>query len=286
MPDAGILRESDGSERISDKETLPGLGLLQGMFTSENNLAQYLVLGIPAVAMVRSLWVRIPLLAATVFAVYWTSSRGALITLAVVAVVAVTLWALLQFDRRRVASVLSRAVIGLALAIAAWLPLQYWPDDAFTARALIWNGSLHEWLTFSPVTGFGSTWYTDIGKTATSALNTAAYHAHNEFVQLGVTGGLVLVVLAALWYGTVAWRITVPHKSYLVPAVSVLVATLVSGFLEVPIGFVDRSAFWVVSIVPLVLFFFAVPETARYTGQDVDTLGAGLAQKTGATDRS
>ena len=52
VPDAGILHEVEGvaRERL-DKAVFPSLGLLQGMFTSENSLGLYLTIGIAAVAM-------------------------------------------------------------------------------------------------------------------------------------------------------------------------------------------------------------------------------------------
>ena len=60
LPDAGILREADGTMRSVDKAVFPSLGLLQGMFTSENNLGQYLAYGVAAVAMLPRWWLRLP----------------------------------------------------------------------------------------------------------------------------------------------------------------------------------------------------------------------------------
>lgn len=262
LPDAGLLRDTSGAVRDSDKETFTGHGLLQGMFTSENNLGQYLVLGLPFVGLIRRNWLRISLVVIVVFATWWSSSRGALSTLATEVGIAVVLYVLVQFGRRMTASVVGRITIAVAAAVGVWLPLQHWDPEAFTQRALIWNGSLAEWLRYAPTFGFDSDWYTVIGKMATSPLNSAAYHAHNEFVQLGVTGGIVFVLLAGVWYGAISWFISSARSRYLIVSVTLMVGILVSGYLEVPIGFVDRSQFWAITVLPLVLLFFAKPEPA------------------------
>lgn len=257
LPDAGILREADGSIRAADKATLPELGLLQGMFTSENNLAQFLVLGIPALAMLPRWWLRVPALALSVFAIFWTASRTSMTAAAVVLATGSLLWLAVELSSRRIASALARLCAGAAIAAMVTLPLLGWDNGAFTERGEIWNGSLSEWLRRSPLFGFGANWYREVAGTETSPLNAAAYHGHNQLVQWLVTGGFVLAVLAIASLVAQAWVTTRSQSRYLVIAAMLVVAIGMSGLLEVPLGYVDRSMFWTVTLVPLTVLFFA-----------------------------
>jgi O-antigen ligase len=263
LPEAGILRESTGETRISDKATMPELGLLQGMFTSENNLAQYLTLGLPAVALLPRWWLRLPAFGALVFAVYWSSSRGAMTAAGATLAVGALVWTVRELSSRRIAALVARVCAGAAVAVLVSLPLLGWDDAAFTERGGIWNGSLSEWMQRSPLFGFGAGWYREIAGTETSPLNAAAYHGHNQLVQWLATGGIVLAVLAVGALTALAWDITRPDSRYLVIAAMSITAIAVSGFLEVPLGYVDRSMFWTVWLVPLVVLFFARPRERR-----------------------
>ena len=83
MPSAGVLRDSSGAGfQRSDKTVFPSLGLLQGMFTSENNLGTYISIGSATVAMLRPRWLRLAGLGIIVFAVLWSSSRSSMFALA------------------------------------------------------------------------------------------------------------------------------------------------------------------------------------------------------------
>ncbi|GAA1687088.1 hypothetical protein GCM10009808_00090 [Microbacterium sediminicola] len=260
LPDAGLLREADGAVRErSDKEILPGLGLLQGMFTSENNLGQYLSMGIAAVLMIPKWWQRCAGLAIVGFAIIWSASRSSLVTMVGVLAVGSVVWLIIEFRRRKLASIAARVAIGGSVLVMCALPLMGWSNDAFTARGQIWNGSLEEWSSRAFLFGLGREWYTQIAGTVTSPLNSAAYHGHNQFVQLLVTGGVVLGILAVAWLLVQAYAITEPTNRYLVITAILVVGIALGGLLEVPLGFVDRSAFWTVTVVPLAVFFFARP---------------------------
>lgn len=266
LPSAGILRDAGGDARVSDKETIPGLGLLEGMFTSENNLAQYLALGASSVLVLPRWWLRATGLLLVGVAVYWSSSRGAMIALGVSLAVAALVWLLREGVSAAVARLTARVAIVAAVATMVVLPLLGWDDDAFTKRGDIWNGSLAEWARRAPWFGFGSNWYQRIAGTETTPFHGGAYTGHNQMVHLLATGGLVLAVLAVaslLAQGAVVSR---PSHPAFVAATSLVVAIAVSGFLEVPLGFVDRSMFWTVGLVPLTIVFFARGRRRRTGG--------------------
>lgn len=258
LPEAGLLREADGIVRErSDKATIPSLGLLQGMFTSENNLGQYLSLGLAPVLLLPRWWLRLTGLACVLFAIFWSSSRSSLLAAGGILAVGAVVWLLTEFGLRRLASIAARVAIGATVLVMCVLPLLGWDNDAFTARGQIWNGSLDEWSSRAFLFGLGRDWYTQIAGTETSPLNSAAYHGHNQFVQFLVTGGVVLAVIAVAWLLVQAYDITRPHSRYVAVGAMLVVGIALGGMLEVPLGFVDRSAFWTVTLVPLTVLFFA-----------------------------
>ncbi|WP_460772540.1 O-antigen ligase family protein [Microbacterium sp. GXF7504] len=266
-PDAGIVREADGTERVrSDKALFPSLGLLQGMFTSENTLAGFLVLGVASILLVRPLWLRLLLLAGTAFAIAWSSSRGGLITLAVVAVVGLVIAGLRLYERMRAASLLARLGAAGALAVAAALPFLGWDDDAFSVRGVIWNVSLEQWTEHALWFGLDAEWYTRMALTETSPLHAGAVHAHNDVLQMLVTGGLVLGVLFIAWFCVIGYDITRVGTPLLTVAAMLLIAIATSGALEVVSGFVTGSRQWVGGLVPLCVLFFAPKREASKEG--------------------
>lgn len=258
LPEAGILHEADGlvSER-SDKAVFPSLGLLQGMFTSENNLGQYLAIGAAAVAMQARRWLRLSCLGIIVFAICWSSSRSSMVAIACMLVVGIVVWTLVHLGWRRAASAAARIATGAAIVVMCTLPLVGWEDEAFTGRALIWKGSLAEWSSRAFLFGLGHDWYARIAGSATSPFNAAAYQGHNQFVQFLATGGVMLAFFALSSLFVQTYAITGPTSRYLTIAAMLVTGIAVSGFLEVPLGFIDRSAFWTVTIVPLAVMFFA-----------------------------
>ncbi len=258
-PDAGILHEADGEIRLRDKETIPGWGLLQGMFTSENSLGQFLSIGFASILFVRPVWLRVPLGAAALIAIYWSSSRSSFLTLIVSLGAASIVWFVLALGFRRFASRIARVAIAVCILVVTLLPLYPWSDDAFTDRGVIWTVSLAEWGDRAGMFGFASDWYGQMAQTETSPLHGGAVHGHNEVVQLLVTGGFVLALLAFVWIAAVSWELTDARRRWIAASTALVMAIVASGTLEVSISFVDRSVLWSVSIVPVAILFFSHP---------------------------
>ena len=256
VPDASILHEADGSVRQSDKALIPA-GLLEGMFTAENSLAQYLSLGLPCVLLIGSRRWRLAGVAIVLFALIWSSSRGGLITAGAVLACAALFQVLRTVGLRRALAPITAAAVAGAVAVCVWLPLQPWPDDAFTARGSIWRVSIEEWLSNAATFGLGSDWYNQMGRNEASPLHGGAYHGHNEFVHLGVLGGLALVLLMALWVAGIVLVSLRADSGLQAVAALILIAVFTNGFFEVPLGFVDRAQTWSVSVVPLAIVFFS-----------------------------
>ncbi|BBX05066.1 hypothetical protein BST36_24735 [Mycolicibacterium moriokaense] len=260
MPDAGIVHEADGTvSQRSDKAVFPSLGLLQGMFTSENRLGLYLAIGAAAVATLPRWWVRLPGLGIVVFAIVWSSSRSSLLAIGCMLAVGIVVWSLVDLGWRHSASAVARIATTAAIVTMCALPLMGWEDEAFTDRALIWRGSLTEWSSRAFMFGLGHDWYERIAGSDTSPLSAAAYQGHNQFVQFLATGGVMLALFALGSLLVQTYATTMPTSRCLAIAAMLVTGIGVSGSLEVPLGFVDRSTFWTVTIVPLMVMFFAQP---------------------------
>ncbi|AEV71905.1 hypothetical protein MycrhN_1284 [Mycolicibacterium rhodesiae NBB3] len=257
LPGAGVLHDSKGSAfQRSDKTVFPSLGLLQGMFTSENNLGTYISIGSAAVATLRPWWLRLSGLGIIVFAVLWSSSRSSMFALACMLVVGIVVWAIGEFGRRPAAAVARVAAFAAILTMCA-LPLMGWGDDAFTDRGFIWDRALAEWSSRAYLFGLGHDWFQHVAESDTSPLSVGAYQGHNQFVQFLVTGGVVFALFAVGSLLAQTYVITAPESRYLTIAAMLVTGICISGLLEVPLGFVDRSVFWTVTVVPLTVLFFA-----------------------------
>lgn len=266
LPDAGVLRDPDGTVRQSDKSLLPTMGLLQGMFTAENNLGIYLSIGIAAVVMLPRWWLRLPGLAVVVFAIVWSSSRNSMFATACMLVVGIVVWTLAEFGWRRAASAVARTAVGVAVLTMCALPFVGWEDEAFTDRGLIWSGALTEWSSRGFLFGIGSGWYEQIAGSDTTPLNSAAFHSHNQFVQFLTVGGPIFAFLAVGSLLVQAYAITEYRSRYLTIGAMLATGIAVGGFLDVPLGFVDTAMFWTVTLVPLVVLFFARPGDTNREG--------------------
>lgn len=264
LPESGILHEATGEMRVSEKALFPGAGLLQGPFTSENTLAQCLVLGLPFLLFVRPRGLAGVLGLASGLALLWSSSRGGLLTAAVVLLVGAVLLVLVRAGLPRVVQVVAIGCVAVLSLVGAVLALLPWPREAFTERGLIWRGSADAWLGQNEWFGLGTQWFARVGQTASTPLNDAAHHAHNQFLHLGVTGGLVMVVLATVWLWSVVLVSTSPHSPMQAQAALYLVAVVVCGYLEVPVGFVDRWQYFSVTLVPLAVAYFGAPMQWRW----------------------
>ena len=258
FPESGIVRDETGEFRIrADKEFFPGLGLLQGMFFSENTLGQFLAIGAVSLLWIRPLWLRLTCASVVGFAILWSASRSALVTVAVAATVGAMAWALRRYGRAGLARLWMRAAAVAALTVMCVLPLLGWDDDAFSARGIIWSVTLEEWSDRAMWFGFGLDWYTQMALNAISPLHAGAVSGHNDLIHMLATGGILLAVAAAAWMLIVDWDMTRGRRQGAVIAGMLVVATLVSGTLEIVVGFVNGSSLWPIILAPICVMFFA-----------------------------
>lgn len=249
-PSRGVLTAASGGLVAPAKEILP-LGILVGPFSDGNNFGQFLVLGLPAVALVRNLPARALLSVLVTFAVVWTSSRSSLAAIGLAAVTAAMLGVRHPVTRRTLARL---AVVATGAVLVA-LPLMTSGDGAFTNRGYIWRVSLRAWRD-DPWLGHGSRWYSVVGQYV-NALPSSAFHGHNQFVQTLVAGGLVYLVLTVGMFSTLVhacgtwalYRVTYPAIY--------LCVFFVSATLEVSFGVVDRGFLIAVTWLPMAFFAFA-----------------------------
>lgn len=256
-PSVGLMQTVDSSgavlDRTDDKALFPSLGLLKGMFSSENNMAQFLVLGLPFILLIRTFWGKALVSTLVGFAVLWSSSRNALAGFVLILVAAILLHFVRDIEVRAWAARMGVLASGLLLAL---LPFLNWPDDAFTDRGGIWRESLNHWLDGRFWFGAGSDWYLSVGQFSTSPVIQAAFHAHNQTVQLFVTGGVVYALLFAVMLVTIARELLSVQSPFILLSSLAMVSLFVTGLFEVPFGVVDRVAFWPVTLLPLSILFF------------------------------
>lgn len=251
LPDQGLLRAVDGNVVSQEKAVLPS-GVLVGIFTHGNTLGQYLLMGLPLVALVPRRVLRTLLLAVTLLALVWSAARstiGAAVALALVAAVLSTLPA----ARRAVPG---RLVVWGALGLVAVLPFVTTAPGAFTNRGGIWAVSLEHWRDH-PWVGNGADFYTRIAQTS-GDLGGTVYHGHNEIVQLLVTGGVVLAVLVALLVLAAVHRATRTPDGVLV-GVAVALAIAGASLLEVSLRPAGGGVFDPVLLLPLATLLVGEP---------------------------
>jgi O-antigen ligase len=251
-PSRGLFTGITGDQITPTKQLLPW-GLLIGPFTDPNNLGQFLVLGLPAAALVPNRLKRTLIVVVTVTALVWTSSRSSLGAAVVGAVAALILAPLHPVTQRTI----GRGLLALLGGVLVLLPLLTTSDTAFTNRGYIWKHGLSTWRE-AVWLGHGSAWYSEIGQFA-NALGQLAFHGHNQFVHTLVTGGLVYLALTAglviaLAVAASAWA----RRGTIYPVIY-LCTFLVSCTLEVSFGVVDRSFLLAVTVLPMALILFAEP---------------------------
>ena len=251
LPDKGLFRALDGSVITQEKALLPA-GILVGIFTHGNTLGQYLLLGLPLIALVRHRGVRTALLAVALLALVWSAARSTIGGAVALAVVAVAL-SLLPVGRRAVPG---RLVLWGAFGLVALLPFVTTDPAAYTNRGGIWRSSLALWREH-PWAGNGADLYTRVAQTS-GDLGGTVYHGHNELVQLLVTGGVVLAVLVALLVLTAVHRAT-RTPGGVVTGVAVLLALAGASLLEVSLLFSDGSVFDPVLLLPLATLLVGEP---------------------------
>lgn len=250
-PDAAIFRSSIGEFISEDKQILPW-GMLEGYLTQPNNLGQTLAVGLPAVFLVRPRLLRVALIGATGFALLWTASRSSLYAIGIAAVVAVVL-----VMSRPVRAQVAVLCVAAAACVVAMLPMVTRDPSAFTDRGYIWNISLEAWHA-SPWVGNGGNWYEQIASTAANVGSTV-FHGHNQFVQLLVTGGLVLVCLVVWQYALVARRAARVAGRTGILFTTYLAVLFGTCMLEVSLAYVDNFSMLFVVAVPTAVIMFGEP---------------------------
>lgn len=251
LPEQGVFRSVDGTVITQEKVLLP-IGILVGVFTHGNTLGQYLLMGLPLIALVPRRWTRAALVAVTVVALAWSAARSTIAGAVAVAVVVAVL-SLLPGDRRGVPG---RLVLWGAAGVVALLPFLTTDPRAFTQRGGIWRLSLGLWHDH-PWVGNGSDFYARVAQT-TGDLGGTVYHGHNEAVQLLVTGGLVLAGLVALLVLVAVHQATRAPGGVLV-GVAVLLAVAGASLLEVSLSFDGGSVFDPVLLLPLATLVVGEP---------------------------
>lgn len=260
LPDQGVFRSADGSVITEEKSILP-FGVLVGVFTHGNTLGQYLLMGLPLIALVPRRRLRAGLLAVTAFALVWSAARST-IGWAVALALVVAVLSLLPRDRR---SVPYRLVLGGSFALVAVLPFVTSDPDAFTRRGAIWANSLAYWREH-PWVGNGSDFYTRIAQTSAD-LGGTVYHGHNEMVQLLVTGGVVLAVLVGLLVLAAVRRAADAPGGSMV-GFAILLALAGASLLEVSLLFDGNSVFDPVLLLPLATLLLGEPLQGPRASED------------------
>ena len=255
FPAAGILQSVDLGTATLNKQIL-GSGVLIGPFISENVLGQFLSLGAASIFLIERKWWRWTLFASVVYAVVWSSARGSIAALSAVVIVALLMRAVTPPLRSAVGFLLGIAV----LAVGVVIPLVTTNPTAFTNRATIWQASLHSWSS-NKLVGLGSNWFARQLASSQNIANTAS-QAHNEFIQMLATGGIVLVSLVALLclvlLSSAAWTATLGEFF----PIEFVVSYFAAFWFEQSLGFVDQPYLFPLTVVPLSFVLFAVPRVA------------------------
>ena len=255
LPDKGLFRALDGNVITQEKALLPE-GILVGIFTHGNTLGQYLLLGLPLIALVPRPVVRTVLLAAAALALVWSAARSSVGGAVALALVAVVL-SLLPAARRAVPG---RLVVWAALGLVVLLPFLTTTPGAFTNRGGIWAVSLAHWRDH-PWVGNGADFYTRIAQT-TGDLGGTVFHGHNEVVQLLVTGGVVLAVLTGLLVLAAVHRATRTPRGVQV-GVALALSLAGASLLEVSLQFEAGGVFLPVLLLPLATLLVGEPLDAE-----------------------
>lgn len=257
-PSSAIFRSSQGDIVATEKEILP-FGMLKGFLTQPNSLGKFLILGLPATLLIPRRGHRAAAVSLCVFAVVWSASRTSLEAAGAMTLTALVLGAVRS--RRSKRSLGALAVLG-AMTVVCVLPFLPTSPTAFTNRSFIWQASLPYWRA-DPWFGQGSDWYERIAQTS-SAIAGAAFYAHNQLVQLLVTGGLTLTVAV----GLLLWLTTARACREISSSGSIFgilfLVTLAGTFtLEVSFPSVNSTASLPIVLVPLAVIAFSRDDRDR-----------------------
>ena len=249
LPGHGIQRNAAGALVTVDKQILPW-GELVGIFSDANSLGQFIALGLPAVMLIRARGWRIVIALCGLFALVWSASRSSMYAVALTIVVYLVVSRTRAHSRAFVAFLL----LSIAFAAVCILPLITHDPAAFTNRGYIWQASQGAFAQH-PLFGYGSDWFSVIGSSSAS-LGPTGFHAHNQFLQLLVTGGVVLAVLVGVLIVTAmtgAARLAVRGHLFGVSYLAALAGTCV---FEVSLVIVDNSQLFPVAVLPLLFILF------------------------------
>lgn len=268
LPDLARYQDYAGA----DAEKAGPIGILAGLLPSGNNLGLVLAVGIPSVLALRGAS-RIVAGSLVLVALVWSYSRGAWLA-AVVVLLAAGVLALVPLRRRSLVAGLGIGAVALA---AVALPLVTTSASAMANRGGYWIAGRDEFAQ-APLVGHGWDFYDQLARSS-AGLGGYAYHAHNEFMQLLVTGGVLLVAVvgALLVVGAVrAVRAAGLGDSW--PALTVA-AIVAAGIVEVPFGVVDRAMYWPYVLLPLCVVLLGHPRPSE--GERVD-VGDGVSDAVAA----
>jgi len=240
------------SALVEGEKAVSPWGILAGVLQTGNLLGLALALGVPSLLYVHRGWLRWTYLGATALAIAWSASRTGMIAVLLVALAALGL-VLVREPRRLALPWLAALALGALL-----LPFVVRVPTAFTNRGGYWISSLDAWRE-SPWTGHGADWFKVLAQ-GEENLGGHAYHAHNQVVQVLVTGGALLMVLAlavllVLGRRAVAWA----GRGWAWPTLVLTALAVVASF-EVPLGLVDRTGYVPFAMLPLAVLAFVEPE--------------------------
>jgi len=246
----GLYHASSGDLVNLGKKILPW-GILVGPLTSENNLGQVLVLGLPLIGLARSRIVKLLVILLTAYAIVWTASRSSIAALAVGGLIALVL----QVPGRRLRQVVAAVLLLAAGLVMIAIPVSTSDGTAFSNRGYIWIASLRTWSQHR-FFGLGSQFYSGLARYE-EGLGGSAFHGHNTFVQMVVMGGAVgLVLVAAMAVVSLGSAVRWVGRGVNVPAV-LLGTFFVSATLEWSFGFYDRDFLLAVTVLPMAMVLFA-----------------------------
>lgn len=253
LPSHGIFRLATGDFATEDKQVLRW-GILVGVFTQGNNLSQFMVLGMPALGMIQRRSTRRALTGLAAFATVWGASRSCMAALGMIIVT----YALVRLSRGGSRLLIGACCIAISFGVLVAMPLLPHQTADFSNRGYIWTQSLRV-VQHSFAAGLGANWYSQIASTS-GALGPTVFHGHNQFIQLLVTGGIVLVIAVGLMV-LVLSRSALSLAAQGEPSgVLFLVALAGAGLMEVSLVFVDNFVLAPVVIIPLCYIAFASPE--------------------------
>jgi O-antigen ligase len=276
QPPSALFRMVDGTVIVEEKQIISS-GMLTGFLTQPNNLGQFVALGLPAIVLLRSRALCAAYAGLGIFTVVWTASRSSLYAIAITCGAALLVVCFRAATRRLMGGV----AIAAAFGAVAMLPFLTRSASAYSGRGLIWQLSLPAWHEQVGL-GQGAGWYREIAATSSSIMSTA-FHGHNQFVQILVTGGVVYAVLATALLAVAArgaLRLVATGSLF---GVLFMVALAGTCLLEVSLAVVDNMAMLPVVLVPLAVLAFA--EATRPEPQTSDREPEGSGSLAGRRER-